>query len=82
MSHLDEQINRMLAGQVGMNIDEVAFLRKEFVKYGRNPLVASVEILAIENGFDEERVKQLLDLHLKQLRKMDGLAEQIKAVYD
>lgn len=54
---VDDQVNRYLASQVGLNVNQVEFLRGEFRKFGRNPLAASLEILAIENNFDEDKVK-------------------------
>uniref|UniRef100_A0A915HSD8 Uncharacterized protein n=1 Tax=Romanomermis culicivorax TaxID=13658 RepID=A0A915HSD8_ROMCU len=78
----DDQINRALAAQVGLSVPEVEFLRNEFRKFGRNPLQASLEILAIENNFSEEKVKALFELHLTQLRRSDGLTSDRKSVYD
>ena len=55
--HLEDEINRNLATQTGFPIQSVEFLRREFKKLGRNPCDASIELLAIENGFDEQKVK-------------------------
>jgi len=52
---IEEQVNKHLAGQVGFDIEQVEFLRREFRKCGRNPLDSSLEILALENGLDEKK---------------------------
>lgn len=54
---MDHQITQELAAQTGISYDLVHFLRDEFKKFGRNPLDSSIEILAIENGLNEEAVK-------------------------
>jgi len=79
---VDDQVNRYLAGEVGLSVPQVEFLRSEFRKFGRNPLAATLEILAIENNYDEDKVKALFDLHLAQLRRNDGLPAERKSVYD
>ncbi|VDP18243.1 unnamed protein product [Soboliphyme baturini] len=56
-SDAEEQLNRYMAVKVGLTPAQVKFLRNEFKKYGRNPLPSSLEIIAIENGFDENKVK-------------------------
>ena len=40
-----------------LNEKKMAELRQEFKKFGRNPLESTLEILAIENGYDEQKVK-------------------------
>ena len=58
-----EQINRFMANEVGLNPQQVAFLRGEFGKFGRNPLPADLEILAIEHQMDENKVKVISGSH-------------------
>jgi hypothetical protein len=55
--HLEDEINRNLSVQTGFSVSTVEYLRQEFKKLGRNPCDASIELLAIENGFDEHKVK-------------------------
>lgn len=57
MATVDDPMNYYLANQVGLTPQQVAYLRQEFQKFGRNPLDATLEILAIENSFDERKVK-------------------------
>uniref|UniRef100_A0A914UKW0 Uncharacterized protein n=1 Tax=Plectus sambesii TaxID=2011161 RepID=A0A914UKW0_9BILA len=78
---MDQQITRELAAQTGISYDLVHFLRDEFKKFGRNPLDSSIEILAIENGLDEDAVKALYTMHAEYMRKMDGLAEQKRGMF-
>lgn len=64
---MDQQITRELAAQTGISFDLVQFLRDEFKKIGRNPLDSSIEILAIENGLNEDAVKvSVLSLSLSR----------------
>ncbi|KFD48181.1 hypothetical protein M514_10967 [Trichuris suis] len=52
-----DQVNRYLAAQTGLTVQQVRFLRAEFDKQGRNPMPEVLEILAVENGFEETQVK-------------------------
>ncbi|OUC43141.1 hypothetical protein D917_09966 [Trichinella nativa] len=56
-SNPDDQVNRCLASQTGLTLRQVEFLRREFSKHGRNPMPEMLEILAVENGFEENKVK-------------------------
>ncbi|KRZ17755.1 hypothetical protein T11_3095 [Trichinella zimbabwensis] len=58
-SNPDDQVNRCLASQTGLTLRQVEFLRREFSKHGRNPMPEMLEILAVENGFEENKVKML-----------------------
>jgi hypothetical protein len=55
--HLEDEINRTLSHQTGIPVSAVEHLRAEFRKLGRNPMDAAIELLALENGYDEDRVK-------------------------
>ncbi len=59
MSKVEEEMNKRLSAQTGFSLAQVEFLRGEFRKFGRNPHESYLEILAIENSMDEERVKVL-----------------------
>jgi len=82
MATADEQFNYSLAKEVGLTPHQVAHLRQEFKKFGRNPLDASLEILAIENSYDERKVKELFEIYIAHVRRADGLPSMIKSVYD
>ncbi|KRY75928.1 Coatomer subunit gamma-2, partial [Trichinella pseudospiralis] len=58
-SNPDDQVNRCLASQTGLTLRQVEFLRREFSKHGRNPMPEMLEILAVENGFEENKVKRM-----------------------
>ncbi|KRZ90443.1 hypothetical protein T08_11444 [Trichinella sp. T8] len=66
-SNPDDQVNRCLASQTGLTLRQVEFLRREFSKHGRNPMPEMLEILAVENGFEENKVKNLFNLHIAHL---------------
>uniref|UniRef100_A0A5S6QUL6 Homeobox domain-containing protein n=1 Tax=Trichuris muris TaxID=70415 RepID=A0A5S6QUL6_TRIMR len=68
-----DQVNRYLAAQTGLTVQQVRFLRAEFEKQGRNPMPEMLEILAVENGFEETQVKNLFNLHLAHVRRTDGI---------
>jgi len=82
MTTAQDQLDYSFASQVGLTPQQVAQLRQEFKKFGRNPLDASLEILAIENSFDERKVKELFELYIAHVRRADGLPSAIKSVYD
>ncbi|KAL1237222.1 Homeodomain-only protein [Trichinella pseudospiralis] len=72
-SNPDDQVNRCLASQTGLTLRQVEFLRREFSKHGRNPMPEMLEILAVENGFEENKVKNLFNLHIAHVRRTDGI---------
>lgn len=57
MATVEDQVNHQFATQLGFTPQQIAKLRQEFKKFGRNPLGSELEILAIENGIDEQKVK-------------------------
>ncbi|KRX44717.1 hypothetical protein T05_9570 [Trichinella murrelli] len=73
-SNPDDQVNRCLASQTGLTLRQVEFLRREFSKHGRNPMPEMLEILAVENGFEENKVKNLFNLHIAHLFSLTGRA--------
>jgi len=82
MATIEDQVNHHFASLLGFTPQQVAVLRQEFKKFGRNPFGSELEILAIEHGYDEQKVKELFELHLAQLRKTDGLPSEKRSVYD
>jgi len=76
-----ERVDHFLAQQLDLKPEIVTSLRHEFSRFGRNPMEEQLEILAIENGIDEMKIKKLFDLHLAALRKTDGLPADRRPVF-
>ncbi|KRY37365.1 hypothetical protein T01_12391 [Trichinella spiralis] len=72
-SNPDDQVNRCLASQTGLTLRQVEFLRREFSKHGRNPMPEMLEILAVENGFEENKVK--LDRATSNIYSVDKVVD-------
>lgn len=89
--------NGKFAAEVGLEVAEVALLRSEFARLGRNPTESDIEILALENGVDEvdllhlfihlnkileDKAKRLYAAHCHQRRVQEGFCPLQRPVHE